>query len=153
MITRWAARMCYVLLLSTTSAEDLTVHNGELVRFMKDLPQIAEVADLSYPNRWYIGSRSGCSCSFRHLHTIELGFGEPVAWYKEEPEDIEATIQVIQIIRELVVKGESVDCIDAWEHQEMYPVAKARLNVDLSSISNREFRFFENHHFTFGSTT
>jgi hypothetical protein len=136
-----------------TSAEDLTVHNSELVRFTKDLPQIAEVADLRYPNKWHIGSKSGCSRSFRHLHSIELGFGEPVAWYKEALEHIEATIQLIQIIRERVAKGEGVDCIGAWEHQEMYPVAKGRLNVDLSSIKNREFRFFENHHFIFSSAT
>jgi hypothetical protein len=145
--------MCYILLLSTTSAEDLAVHNNELVRFTKELPLIAEVADLKHENKWYIGSKSGCSCTFRHLHSIELGFSEPVAWYKEKPEDIEATAQLIRIIRELVVKGENVDCIDAWEHQEMYPATKGGLNVDLSSLKDSEFRFFENHHFTFSSAT
>ena len=41
--------MCYVLLLSTTSNEDLTVHNNELVRFSRDLPSIPEVSNLKYP--------------------------------------------------------------------------------------------------------
>ena len=145
--------MCYVLLLSTTSSEDLVVHNNDFVRFSKELPQITEITALKYPHRWYIGSKSVCSCSFRHLYSVELGFGEPVEWYKEESEDIAATLQLIQIIRELVTKGQSVDCIDAWEHQEMYPVAKDELEVNLSLIKNSEFRFFENHHFTFSSAT
>lgn len=145
--------MCYVLLLSTTSTDDLASHNSELVHFTKELPKIAEVSSLKYPNKWYIGSKSGCSCSFRHLHSIELGFSEPVEWYKENPEDIEATKQLIQIIRDLVAHGEQVDCIDAWEHQEMYPVANGKLEVDLSKVKNSEFRFFENHHFIFGTAT
>ncbi len=143
--------MCYTLLLSTTSPEDLTVRNTQLVRFTKELPQIAEAAALTYEHKWYVGSKSGCSCSFRHLYSIELGFGEPVEWYKEEPEDIDATLQVIQLIREVVARGESVDCVDAWPSQEMQPAAIRKLNVDLSSIKNSEFRFFENHHFTFSN--
>lgn len=143
--------MCYTLLLSTTSPEDLSVHNTDLVRFTKDLPQIAEVAALTYEHKWYVGSKSGCSCSFRHLYSIELGFGEPVEWYKEEPEDIDATLQIIQLIREVVAKGESVDCVDTWPRQEMKSAATSELDVDLSSIKDREFRFFENYHFTFSN--
>ncbi len=143
--------MCYTLLLSTTSPEDLSVHNTDLVRFTKDLPQIAEVAALTYEHKWYVGSKSGCSCSFRHLYSIELGFGEPVEWYKEEPEDIDATLQTIQLIREVVAKGESVDCVDTWPRQEMKSAATSELDVDLSSIKDREFRFFENYHFTFSN--
>ena len=143
--------MCYTLLLSTTSPEDLSVHNTDLVRFTKDLPQIAEAAVLKYEHKWYVGSKSGCSCSFRHLYSIELGFGEPVEWYKEEPEDIDATLQIIQLIREVVAKGESVDCVDTWPRQEMKSVATTKLDVDLSAIKDSEFRFFENHHFTFSN--
>ena len=128
------------------------VHNTELVRFTKELPQIAEAAVLKFENKWYVGSKSGCSCSFRHLYSVELGFGEPVSWYEENPEDIEATLQVIQLIREVVAKGESVDCVDAWPSQEMKPVATRKLDIDLSSIKDSEFRFFENHHFTFSNT-
>ena len=145
--------MCYVLLLSTTSDTDLAQFNNELVKFSRDLPQIAETDSLRYQYKWYIGSKSGCSCTFRHLYSIELGFGVPVDWYPEEDDGISATMQVIKIIRELVELGESVDCIDSWEHQEMCPVACKDGQVDLSRITNEEFRFFENHHFEFGNAT
>ena len=51
--------------------------------------------------RRHVGSKSGCSCTFRHLYSIELGFGEPVDWYPEEPDAIEATIQLASTIRRL----------------------------------------------------
>ena len=145
--------MCYVLLLSTTSNEDLTVHNNELVRFSRDLPPTTDVVSLKYPRKWYIGSRSGCSCSFRHLYSTELGFGEPVDWYEEQPEDVEATLQVIALIRQLVVGNELVDCIDVWEHQEMAPRPTRGLDVVLRTLRDGEFRFFENYHFTFTNAT
>jgi hypothetical protein len=144
--------MCYSLLLSTTADEDLSTRNGELVRFERDLPDIADVAKLSYTNCWHVGSEVGCSCSFRHLYSVELGFGEPVDWYPEEEDDIEATIQFIAIIREPVRSGHQVDCIDVWAHQDKHPIAKAVLEVDLTKMSDREFRFFENYHFEFKYT-
>ena len=145
--------MCYVLLLSTTSDTDLTVHNNNLVRFSNELPPIAETNQLQYSQKWYIGSKSVCSCSFRHLYSIDLGFGDPVDWYPEDPEEIEATLQLIRIIRELVVSDYGVDCIDAWEHQERNPVVTSTLEVDLASVKDTEFRFFENHHFTFSTSS
>jgi|SRR5262245_54395680 len=141
--------MCYSLLLSTTSNRDLAAHNNELVRFSRDLPTIDAVSDLKHPHKWYVGSRSGCSCSFRHLYSVELGFGEPVRWYEEESDDIEATLQVIAIIRELVAGGESVDCIDAWPTET---ASTNELIVPLATVSDREFRFFENYHFIFTET-
>jgi hypothetical protein len=56
---------------------------------------------------------------------------------------------VIAIVRALVARNESVDCIDVWTHQEMLPAAKHELDVALDRLSDREFRFLENHHFTF----
>lgn len=141
--------MCYVLLLSTTSDKDLRTYNNDLVRFTRELPSIADVEKLNYAHCWYIGSKSVCSCTFRHLYSIELGFGEPVDWYEEEPEDIVATLQLVALIRSLLESGESVDCVDAWEHQNMHPIAETDLEVDLSKIMDWEFRFFENHHFIF----
>jgi hypothetical protein len=139
--------MCYSLLLSTTSNRDLAASNNELVRFSRDLPAIPEVSDLKYAHKWYVGSRSGCSCSFRHLYSVDLGFGEPVDWSKEEQEDIDATLQVIAMIRSLIVSGESVDCIDAWLRSEASQPTE--LIVSLGTVSDREFRFFENYHFIF----
>jgi hypothetical protein len=146
------ASMCYILLLSTTSEEDLTKYNNEFVRFTRDLPVITDTEKLKYKNRWYIGSRTGCSCAFRHLYSIELGFHEPVEWYEEEPDDIEATLQLIRLIRSLVEKGEGVDCMDTWEHQDTDPISEVELEVDLAKVSNAAFRFFENHHFLFKQT-
>ena len=142
--------MCYELILSTTSNRDLAASNTELVRFSRDVPAIAEVSDLKYAYKWYVGSRSECSCSFRHLYSVDLGFGEPVDWYKEEQEDIDATLQVIAMIRSLIASGESVDCIDAWPRPDTSGTTE--LMVDLRTVSDREFRFFENYHFIFTNT-
>lgn len=63
-----------------------------------------------------------------------------------------STIHIIDIIRTMVENGELVDCIDVWDHKEMCPVSEEEVEVDLSIISNEEFRFFENHHFVFKSS-
>ncbi len=141
--------MCYVLLLSTSSDRNLAEFNTELMRFSEELPTIADAESLRYRHKWYIGSKSGCSCTFRHLCSTELGFGAPVDWCPEDPEEIAATARVISIIRKLVENGESVDCIDAWEHHRGSAVAATLMQVDLARIDDGQFRFFENHHFVF----
>lgn len=147
--------MCYVTLLSTTSKADLALGNNEIVRFSRDLPDVPEERFLAYMNKWHIGSKSGCSCEFRHLYvgSVELGFGLPEDWYPEDPSEIEATRQVIATIRELVENGDSVDCVDAWDHgQEAADSLAGEIDVNLAEISNEAFRFFENHRFTFSNT-
>jgi hypothetical protein len=143
--------MCYVILLSTSSDEDLTRHNSDLVRFSRELPDDGDVEKLNYPHRWYLGSKAGCSCTFRHLYSIELGFGEPVYWYEEAPDEIAATLEAIAVIRRMVDRGDEVDCLDAWPRENLSP-AVMDLDVDLSKVADAEFRFFENHHFVFRST-
>ena len=146
--------MCYLTLLSTTSETDLSINNNELVKFSTELPGIPEENYLGFKNRWYIGSKSGCSCDFRHLcsGSIELGFGEPEDWYDEDANDIEATHQVIALIRKLVESGEFVDCIDAWAHgqKEAEPLS-GNIEVNLAAIKDSEFRFFEYYRFTFSN--
>lgn len=139
--------MCYALILSTTSNEDLTQFNREDVRFTQQVPDHLPANLLLYPNKWYVGSRTGCSCSFRHLHEPDLGFGIPEDWFPEEEADIEATKMFVLIVRALLAKGEHVDCIDAWEGNGEGPFSQ--LSVNLSQIRDEEFRFFENHHFDF----
>ena len=145
--------MCYIVLLGTTSDEDLARHNTSLLHFTRDIPTSGAVAveatALSHPHRWYVGSSAGCSCSFRHLYSLELGFSEPEDWYPEEAEDIQATLQFIQVVRALVAEGHAVECIDAWDHSEMLPNEHQELLVPLAAIRDSEFRFFENHHFVF----
>ncbi|MDD5271596.1 MAG: hypothetical protein PHU14_02640 [Methylovulum sp.] len=141
-------------LLSTTAEDDLALNNNGLVRFSSELPKIPEAKYLGFKNHWYIGSESGCSCGFRHLCTgsVELGFGEPEDWYPEEASDIEATRQVIAIIRNLVARGEFVDCIDAWAHgQETAEPLAGDLEINLAKINDASFRFFENHRFLFSN--
>ena len=139
--------MCYALILSTTSSADLSRFNNEGVKFDGNIPARLSVDGLLYSNKWYVGSRTGCSCSFRHLYGPEFEFGVPEDWFPEDKSDIDATLTFIRLIRSLIAKGERVDCIDVWEgNGEGTPLS---LSVDLSRIRDEEFRFFENHHFDF----
>jgi hypothetical protein len=140
-----------MLLVSTDSTVDLSIHNDSLIAFSRELPGCPEEQLLEHPHRWFVGSREGCSCGFRHLYvaSVDLGFGEPVDWYPEEGEDIEATIRFIRIVRELVAEGVSVDCIDAWPHGEEAATLSGTIHVDLPTTSDRAFRFYENHRFVF----
>lgn len=139
--------MCYALLLSTTSNEDLSQYNREEIRFNQAVPEQLPVDRLLYPSKWYVGSRTGCSCSFRHLYEPDLGFGVPEDWFPEEESDIQATQIFVRFVRSLLAKGEKVDCIDAWEGNSEMPFAQ--LLINLSQIRDEEFRFIENHHFDF----
>lgn len=140
--------MCYVLILSTTSTDDLSRFKADGIHFDRKIPDHLPAGPLLYSNKWYVGSRSGCSCSFRHLYGPEFDFGIPEDWFPEEKSDIEATLEFIRLVRSLIIKGEHVDCIDAWDGQgAVEPVAS--LPVNLSKIRDEEFRFFENHHFDF----
>ncbi|MET3135108.1 hypothetical protein AAKU55_005411 [Oxalobacteraceae bacterium GrIS 1.11] len=147
--------MCYMTILSTTSNDDLSVHNNELVKFSEQMPGVPEEKYLQFPRQWFIGSKDACSCSFRHLYvtSVELGFGAPEDWYPEESEDIEATRQVIAVTRGLIEKGEQVDCVDAWMNDaaDADPLA-GDLVVNLSEVDDLAFRFFESHRFTFVGT-
>ena len=141
--------MCYTVLLSTTSDEDLSARNTHRLRFSTERLDVAAAQTLKFPHQWHVGSASVCSCSFRHLHDAELGFGEPVEWFREEPEHIAATLEFIDVVRRLAENGDSVDCIDVWAGDPPRPLV-AR-DVDLRSVDDRAFRFFENVHFTFVS--
>ena len=142
--------MCYALLLSTTSNEDLSQHDSEEIRFTRTIADHLSADRLLYSNRWYVGSRTGCSCSFRHLYQPDLGFGVPEDWFPEEAADVQATQLFIRLVRELLAQGEHVDCIDAWEGNSEMPFS--RLPVNLGQIRDEEFRFFENHHFDFSAS-
>lgn len=144
--------MCYMTVLSTTLSLDLAQYNTALVNFSRDLPGVAEEGFLTHEFKWFVGSRSGCSCDLRHLcaGSEELGFGEPAEWFPEEAEDIEATRMICAIIRRLVSLGEQVDCVDGWasDSPACSPLSGV-IEVDLSAVKDTEFRFFERHRFTF----
>jgi len=139
--------MCYFLYISTNSDQDLAINNNELIKFEKvqdvDEEQPREI--LSYQNIWYVGSASGCSCSFRHLMTPDLGFSEPVDWYEEDEKDIEATKQLYDILKKELDKGKQVEIVDKWTQVESKDIKEMR--VSLSDVNRNEFRLIENYKF------
>ena len=141
--------MCYELILSTTSSDDLSQFNDDGVSFNNKYLDRASFTHLLYPHKWYIGSRPGCSCSFRHLYEPEHGFGAPEEWAPENEADIEATLKIIHLVRSLIAKGERVDCVDLWAGSDVSPIPLVSMNVNLRTLRDEEFRFFENYHFDF----
>jgi hypothetical protein len=144
--------MCYLVYISTDFEGDLSQHNSALISFEKDFancePELIDL--LLYKYHWYVGSKTGCSCTFRHLSSIELGFAEPVYWYEEPSDEIEATIIFYDEVSSLISQGNKLDCIEIWAGTKWDQVN--HLEVDLSSVSRNAFRFFENHHFVFYDT-
>lgn len=141
--------MCYSIYLSTDADLDLSRINSDLVHFIKESVPQRYRSLLKFPNQWFVGSKSICSCTFRHLHSIELGFCKPQNWYPEDEQAIEATLIFIKIVREVVNKGYQVDCIDIWEADSQSDIFQFIVNLD--HIRDDQFRFYENHHFIFKS--
>jgi hypothetical protein len=139
--------MCYSVYLSTDSDEDLGARNSALVRFKAvahtDVAPYALL--LQYRNPWFVGSKAGCSCTFRHLHSIELGFGAPVDWYPEEQDEIDATRELHTTLVDVLSSGHCLDLIDAWEGARVDDIIT--LDVTLDEVSATTFRLFENHRF------
>lgn len=130
---------------------DLSVHNSPLATFSRELPAAPERALLRFRNKWFLGSAHGCSCGFRHLCTesVSLGFGKPEGWFHEEVEDIEATLQIIRLIRSLVEDGAGIDCIHVWDHGGGAMKELHTLDINMARLDDHTFRFFENYRFVF----
>ena len=144
--------MCYLTLLSTTANDDLSLADTPLLRFDAVMPGVPEERYLSFARRWHVRSSTGCSCQLRHLTapTEEFGFCEPVDWFPEDAEAVEATHAFAAIVQSLAARGERVDCVDAWAHGAPEPAPLAGdIEVDLSVIPLASFRFFENYRFSF----
>ncbi len=140
--------MCYSLYLSTNSSADLTRYNSALLNFKRlDAAENADLIILRHAQKWYVGSKSECSCTFRHLHSVELGFGEPVAWYPEDSDELQATTELYRVIARLVSEGHQVDCLDIWEGADLKAIPEKVVNLE--AVSETAFRLFENYHFVF----
>jgi hypothetical protein len=141
--------MCYVVHISTDTPADLTERNSELVRFEKVTDPGSDpcIALLGFPRQWYVGSKAGCSCSFRHLSSsaVELGFREPEDWYKEEQDEIDATHELYGALSDILSSGHQVDLLDRWWGTQ--PEDIRVLDVSLDDVTERSFRMFENHKF------
>ena len=141
--------MCYSVYLSTDSNEDLTTENTDLLRFEKleDLRNKSIQELLVFTNRWHVGSKSECSCTFRHLSSVELGFGEPKDWYPEEQDELDATKLFYKVVYHLVSSDFKTDCIDCWEGAKSKDIRQ--IEVSLKEVTEPAFRFFENYRFEF----
>ena len=143
--------MCYMIYLSTDSGQDLSQGDQPpLLMFEKD-PERPEpgIVLLRHPHKWFVGAAGACSCYFRHLSAIELGFGAPEDWYPEDAEDIETTKQFYDMVAGLLSAGNQVDCVSQWVDTPADAIT--HLDVDLAVVPREAFRFFEDHHFTFTS--
>ena len=148
--------MCYAVIFSTTSTCDLESLNNGTFQFSRELPDLEQLRHLQHPNKWHLTTDGSCSCGFRHLDmgADELGFSEPEDWLPEEPEDIQATLQVVAILKSLVAEGEKLDCIDVWQGSEhTKPSIKNKIIVNLNTLPDAKFRFIENYLFNFISET
>ena len=137
--------MCYSLYLSTNYSADLTRYNSELLKFKRlDAAANDRINHLRHGQRWYVGSKSECSCTFRHLPSVELGFAEPVAWYPEGAAELRATAELYRLIARLVAAGHQVDCLDIWEGADLQAISEQVVNLE--AVSETAFRLFENYH-------
>ena len=139
--------MCYTVYLSTNSPKDLTSQNTGLVTFEKYYDEENDPVTnlLGNSNKWFVGSKAGCSCTFRHLTSYDLGFGEPVDWYKEGQDEIFATLKLYDVIHSLVSAGHKVDLIDKWEG--VSPESVQLLEVSLKEVPPEAFRLYESYRF------
>ncbi|MCU7873669.1 MAG: hypothetical protein KZQ91_13090 [Candidatus Thiodiazotropha sp. (ex Lucinoma borealis)] len=139
--------MCYMIIISTNSDMDLGKYNSDSVIFNREMPGLPEEIFLKYPNQWYVESAHGCSCGFRHLMACnfpDLGFAKPESWFEEEQEDIDATLKLVKVFKELVSKGSKLDCVDAWSGDEKKShELSGEVVVNFSEISETEFRLIE----------
>lgn len=140
--------MCYELYFSTSSSEDFAKYSSESVHFERPEHLANDIGGiLLNPAKWYVGSQSGCSCTFRHTFEDDLEFREPQDWCPEGEDEIRATIELYRIIATLVHGGHHVDCLDIWSGME--PIGINTISVSLGTVPEKAFRFFENCHFVF----
>jgi len=139
--------MCYSIYLSTNYNGDLSVWNSELITFKKMHPSEVAGHFLKFKNIWYVGSKSQCSCTFRHISASELGFSPPEDWYEEQGDEIAGTRIFIHKVRNILMNNHPVDCIDIWHDSMQSEIAEKTVN--LSSLNEDQFRFFENYYFLF----
>ena len=76
---------------------------------------------------------------------IALGFGEPVDWYPEDQDEIEATRELYVTLTFLLSSGYQVDLLDQWHGSPAEAITT--LDVSLSEVPEKAFRLFENYKF------
>lgn len=141
--------MCYMVYLSTDCADDLSRQSSDLVRFEKPSVETDSPCPriLKHDHKWFVGSKSKCSCTFRHLcrESVDLGFGAPEDWFPEEQDEIDATHQLYELLTEIVQRGHQVEVLDCWSGDEDKDAVA--LDVSLKEVPVDHFRLFEGYVF------
>ena len=135
--------------LSTDSPEDLSrleSPNFKLLWCSKPEETQTLGTILEHPNSWHITGRyGGCSCHMRHLirETPEKDFHEPYDWCPEDPEDIEDTAAIYEVLRRIVDGGNNLDVVDLWNGgigDDFVTV----IAVSLAEVNREQFLLMEN---------
>jgi hypothetical protein len=141
--------MCYAVFLSTTSPEFLSKYNFDAVSFVReasaqemDKPYLAM---LNHSFKYFVSTYGGCSCHFRHVEERDELFAPPVDWSPEDPEDVEATGKLYDLLLQIVSSGHRVDLIDVWNDDEVVE----KIEVDLSTVPKEAFRLVNGVHMIF----
>lgn len=137
--------MCYVVYLATDCPDDLSGQSSDLVRFEEPSRDAhpPSLPVLNHEHKWFVGSKSGCSCTFRHVSrgSADSGFRAPEDWLPEKQDEIEATHQLYATLRGIVQRGYQVqllDCLDGDEDR-----GAQSLDVSVTEVSADHFRLFE----------
>jgi hypothetical protein len=141
--------MCYMVYMATDCADDLSQRSCDLVRFGRPSVETSSPCPrvLKHEHKWFVGSRSGCSCTFRHLcrESVDLGFGAPEGWFPEEQDEIDATQHLYGILKEIVQRGHQVELLDCWSGAEDKNAVP--LDVSFTEVPVDHFRLFEGYVF------
>jgi hypothetical protein len=131
--------------ISTDCSDDLRPLATELLRFEKPSKETYSRAPsvLDHQHNWFVGSKSGCSCTFRHLSkgAEKLGFDGPQDWFPEEPDGIDATKQLYDVLKSIVDRGFLVSLLDCWSGDEDCDATK--MEVSFSEVPCQHFRMME----------
>jgi len=102
---------------------------------------------LDYPNYWFVGSESECSCTFRHLAFDDIihDFNPPEDWRNEQKEEIDATQELYRTLDWLLSSGFKVDLVDMWVENQVEEIIT--INVSFNDVSENAFRLFEKYKF------
>ena len=140
--------MCYSLGLSTDSPLDLSTLNSLTAFFVQDFSD-EDKATLKYEYKYRLatGAPNCCSCYFRifsYDEAQEFDFEQLQEWREEEAKDDDVlnTEWLLQIIKDLVVKGFHVDTyVSDWDTFKLSFENAETINVN--DYDNDNFAFVE----------
>ena len=68
----------------------------------------------------------------------------------EDDCDIDATLELVAMLRSLITDGAQVDCIDSWAEDETQLTAELAgdVVVDLSAMADTSFRLYSTYRFS-----